>query len=116
MSPQMGTSLMDHQAQPALELVSGTGKGRVYELAEAKLSIGRADDNNIVIQSEAVSRYHAFIEHTADGFAIFDNKSKNGVLVNGIKVDSCPLQEGDVIQVGNFTFRFRASAGGLEQM
>lgn len=72
-----------------------------------RLTIGRTDDNDIVVQSEAVSRHHATLEQSEDGvFWIRDNESKNGVQVNGQSVQESALQNGDVVQVGNFVFRF----------
>lgn len=94
---------------PALELIAGPGKGRVFELLASQLTIGRADENFIMIPSESVSRVHAKLERDDAGdFVIVDNGSKNGVIVNGQKVESILLQDGDVVQVGAFSFRFVA--------
>lgn len=92
---------------PLLEQVAGTGKGRAFELSGSRVSIGRSENNSIVIAHESVSRTHAFIELGPDGsYVIIDNGSKNGVVVNGSKVDAIPLRDGDVIQLGAFGFRF----------
>ncbi|MBI4405085.1 MAG: FHA domain-containing protein [Deltaproteobacteria bacterium] len=88
-----------------LEQLMGVGKGRVFELSETQ-SIGRAEDNEIVIVSQAVSRYHAGIDRTAEGFLIRDNESKNGIMINGNQVTEGVLHSGDVIQIGDFVFRF----------
>ena len=64
-------------------------------------TIGRSDDNDIVVATEAVSRYHAVIERVPEGYwVIRDNQSKNGVQVNGIQIEEARLREGDVVQVG----------------
>jgi pSer/pThr/pTyr-binding forkhead associated (FHA) protein len=95
-------------AAPFIEQIVGPEKGRIVELQGSKLSIGRSDDNDIVVQSDAVSRVHAFLMQTQDGaWYIRDNDSKNGVQVNGNKVKEAWLSTGDVVQVGNFVFRFR---------
>ena len=74
---------------PALEIISGAGKGRVYELLASEISLGRSEENYVVIPSESVSRIHAKIERSKTGdYVIRDNGSKNGVLVNGMNVES----------------------------
>ncbi len=91
---------------PYLEQVSGSERGKVFELAADRLTIGRSDNNDIVIVSEAVSRYHAVFERESDGaIVVKDNQSKNGILVNGNNVPARALSDGDVVQIGDFVFR-----------
>lgn len=91
---------------PFLEQTAGTGWGRSFELSRKKLSIGRTTDNEIVLDSTSVSRVHAVLKLTAKGWFIEDNISKNGIWVNGIAVKKAMLRPGDVIQIGEFVFRF----------
>jgi pSer/pThr/pTyr-binding forkhead associated (FHA) protein len=98
---------------PYLEQVAGAGRGRVFELGNAKISVGRIEGNDIVIPHESVSREHAHFEGSADGgVVVFDNGSKNGVIVNGQKVDAAPLNNGDIVQMGAFAFRY--NVGGVQ--
>jgi pSer/pThr/pTyr-binding forkhead associated (FHA) protein len=54
-----------------------------------------------VIAGERVSRYHAVVAETANGFAVTDLRSTNGTLVNDERVvDSHLLRDGDRIRVG----------------
>jgi len=94
-------------ALPFIEQVTGPQKGRTIELSGQKLSIGRSDENDIVVQAEAVSRVHAHLMQSEGAWFIRDNKSKNGVQVNGTAVNEAWLQSGDIVQVGSFVFRFR---------
>lgn len=91
----------------SIESVVGPDKGRVFELDSARMTIGRADENDIVVTSEGISRTHAFLGKTNEGWFIRDNQSKNGIQVNGKKVTESWLSEGDVVQVGSFVFKFR---------
>ena len=106
-------NLVEQQAgTPFIEQVAGREKGRMFELANDRITIGRSDDNDIVVATEAVSRYHAVIERVPEGYwLIRDNQSKNGVQVNGVQVEEHRLQGGDVVQVGTFVFRFNESSG-----
>ncbi len=90
--------------------------------------IGRATDNDIVIQDVLVSRHHAYLAPCTSGplrGEIRDTNSINGTFVNGIRVGSAVLAEGDVVTIGNVDLVFsggelvrRAEAatrtGGLE--
>jgi len=71
------------------------------------IRIGRATDNDIVIPDVLASRHHATL-FPAQG-EIRDNRSINGTFVNGSRVDSARLREGDVVTIGNVDLVF---AGG----
>ncbi|NDG27740.1 MAG: FHA domain-containing protein, partial [Proteobacteria bacterium] len=91
---------------PWLEQLTGAGRGRIFEFDGSRMSIGRSDDNQIVIQDDSVSRVHALIEQNEDGsYVLFDNGSRNGILVNGSRTDGSVISDGDTIQIGNVSFR-----------
>jgi ABC transport system ATP-binding/permease protein len=69
-------------------------------------TIGRATDNDIVIQDVLASRHHAFLVQSALGTEIRDARSVNGTFVNGVRVGSAVLSEGDVITIGNIDLVF----------
>jgi tetratricopeptide (TPR) repeat protein len=91
---------------PVLEQTAGAGWGRTFELSREKLSIGRTTDNEIVLDSTSVSRVHAVLKKTPRGWFIEDNISKNGIWVNGIAIKKALLRPNDVIQIGEFVFRY----------
>ncbi|HSS25572.1 MAG TPA: ATP-binding cassette domain-containing protein [Mycobacterium sp.] len=72
--------------------------------------IGRAIDNDIVIHDVLASRYHAFLAPTPIGTEIRDANSSNGTFVNGVRVGSATLSEGDVVTIGNVDLVF---TGGI---
>lgn len=87
--------------------MSGNGKGQSFEVYKERMTIGRSEECDIVLPHESVSRVHAFVEKNGDlGFLIFDNDSKNGVFINGSRVEASPLQNGDSIQIGLFGFKY----------
>jgi pSer/pThr/pTyr-binding forkhead associated (FHA) protein len=100
----------------SLQLVAGKDKGRAFELSGDRVAIGRNDNNDIILPSESVSRYHASLERTSEGhFFIRDNQSKNGVVINGTPVKEAVLSTGDLIQIGTFVFRFTGSVDAQEE-
>ncbi|MGB9224369.1 ATP-binding cassette domain-containing protein, partial [Mycobacterium sp.] len=70
------------------------------------IKIGRADDNDIVIPEVLASRHHATLVPTAGGTEIRDNRSINGTFVNGARVESAVLHDGDVVTIGNIDLVF----------
>ncbi|WP_196806413.1 ATP-binding cassette domain-containing protein, partial [Mycobacterium simiae] len=69
-------------------------------------TIGRATDNDIVIQDVLASRHHAFLIQTPLGTEIRDAHSVNGTFVNGVRVGSAVITEGDVVTIGNVDLVF----------
>jgi hypothetical protein len=82
------------------------GSEQVYRLKPSVTSIGRLDINDISVHNGAVSRYHAKIALTEDGFKIYDLDSENGVFVNGERITEHLMNDGDRIELGPGTKRF----------
>jgi diguanylate cyclase (GGDEF)-like protein len=85
-----------------------------YPLTDRILLIGRGDDCDIRLSDHSVSRKHARIEPTPDGFFVADQHSTNGTFVNDKQLDSpWLLQDGDYLRVGNCLYRYLAG-GNIE--
>lgn len=69
-------------------------------------TIGRADDNMVVVDDQSVSGHHAVILHTQDGVVLRDLNSTNGTKVNGMPVTESVLTSGDHICFGSVEGRF----------
>lgn len=82
--------------------------GRRHVLAAGLVTIGRKSDQQIVIDDVDVSREHAVIEKTPAGFSIVDRGSTNGTWVNGSRVESADLADGDEIFLGSTVAVFRS--------
>jgi diguanylate cyclase (GGDEF)-like protein len=93
---------------------TGTDMGRRYPLGTGRVTLGRGDGVDILVQDHSVSRTHAVIETTDDGCFILDQKSLNGTHVNDSLVQGAfKLSDGDYIRVGNAIFRF-LNGGNIE--
>jgi pSer/pThr/pTyr-binding forkhead associated (FHA) protein len=68
------------------------------------MTIGRADANDIVIDSPAISNSHAKIITFNKAAYIQDLGSTNGTCVNGIKNQHQRLREGDQVKIGDYIF------------
>ena len=79
--------------------------GRAAEVPAGAIKIGRATDNDIVIPDVLASRHHATLVPTPGGAEIIDNRSINGTFVNGARVESAMLHDGDTVTIGNVDLR-----------
>lgn len=73
---------------------------------ESSITIGRRNDNTIVIDNLAVSAYHARIDKAGESFIITDLQSTNGTFVNDNKIVSLKLTHGDNIVIGKHVILF----------
>ena len=91
-----------------LEILNGGFEGMTYDLTTEEIVIGRNPTTDITLLDEGISREHAMVLFDEDvpGFVIEDLASTNGTKVNGKRVRSAPLAEGDEIQIGQTLFRF----------
>ncbi len=69
-------------------------------LRDGVLTIGRGEDNDLVVPDPSVSRHHAVVNSDAEGLKLTDLRSTNGTRVNGQIVRSARLSPGDQIGVG----------------
>ena len=86
--------------------LSGEAAGSHFSLQQEAYTLGRGDDADLVIDSEAASRKHAAIEFAGGKFRIRDLGSTNGVLLNGQSVETAELHHGDQIEIGEQVFQF----------
>lgn len=80
------------------------------ELTAERTSIGRSDDNDIVLEGRGVSKHHAAIERHEHGFVFVDHDSSNGSFVGARRVTRHPLNYWDEIQIFNYVLKFMAVA------
>jgi len=98
-----------------LVILSGSAKGQAVELTQGTLSIGRADENNLVLEDSSVSRRHAVL--TVDGaeYRLRDVGSRNGTRVNGRPVQETKLVPGDAVQFGEVEARYEAGGPAVSR-
>lgn len=79
-----------------------------YDLPEGITSLGRADENDVVLSGDLVSRRHARIHVRSEEVSLEDLNSRNGTRVNGEpRLGTTPLKPGDSITVGENTLALR---------
>lgn len=103
MAPAAGRGAASNLATSMLKILR---PGRTTEAPAGAVKIGRATDNDIVIPDVLASRHHATLVPTSAGTQILDNNSINGTFVNGSRVDSALLKDGDTVTIGNVDLVF----------
>jgi len=81
--------------------------GQNYALDREEISIGRSDDNTIVLDDAAVSARHCSIVRDGEQYVLRDLGSTNGTRVNSREIKEVVLQPRDLIQVGGVEFMFK---------
>ena len=99
-----------------LTLLLPGSRRQEFALSKARIRIGRATTNDVVVQDSRVSRNHALIECGAAGCTVVDVGSPNGTWINGVRVERRLLKSGDTLVIGDVSARFEAGAPEAEHM
>jgi pSer/pThr/pTyr-binding forkhead associated (FHA) protein len=85
-----------------LLVLKGAGVGGRYLLDASETKIGRDINNEICLDDITVSRSHAIISKSSDGYSVKDLGSLNGTYLNAVSVRDSKISNGDEIQVGKY--------------
>lgn len=72
---------------------------KYYVESNFQFSIGRNDDNDIIVNNSFVSGHHAFLEYNEGTWFVKDNNSTNYLFVNGKRISEKVLKHGDLIYI-----------------
>lgn len=90
------------------------GELRIVSLTREWTRIGRSLAADVRFDDPTVSRRHALIVRQPDGVRLLDDRSLNGVFVNGARVDGKTLADGDEIIVGRYRLCFMSVGAEVE--
>ena len=107
-APQVEVRDLQRNEMPRLVGMSGPARGKEMVLMKSEVKFGRTDDNDLSIDHQSVSRQHAKFVLDQGQWKVIDNKSANGVRVNGEEYAVSNLKPGDTVELGHLKFRFCA--------
>ncbi len=81
------------------------------EIIESMVLIGRSAETTLQVEDTNVSKFHALLIKTEDGYRLFDLYSANGTYVNDQRITTSALSNKDIIRFGTVMFRFECEAG-----
>jgi pSer/pThr/pTyr-binding forkhead associated (FHA) protein len=103
---------------PKIQFTTTDGTTGEYELNQERMSVGRADDNHIVIPDGSVSSHHGEFTFDGSSWAFTDTGSTNGTKIGGERVESIPLYSNTGFVMGSVECAFisdeAASSGASE--
>jgi hypothetical protein len=114
----------DESLTPGMFLVSGSvqeaeggqtvgslrlSDGSRVRVTDRPVTIGRMAELDVVLTDESVSRRHAEVRRVGSDIVLVDLGSTNGTKVNGVRVTTQVLDDGDEVAFGNTRMRFEAS-------
>ncbi len=88
-----------------LRFLGGTRRDQEMLIRKPVTTVGRALDNDVVLDSGEVSRHHARFEYVDEQMRVVDLGSTNGTRVNGRPVTSEPIRPGDEVAFGTLSVR-----------
>ena len=83
-----------------------SGRHVVIALSREWTRIGRSMAADLRFDDATVSRRHALVVNQAEGVRVLDDRSLNGIYVNGQRVEWSPLTDGDELSIGRHTLYF----------
>ncbi len=75
-----------------------------------RLSIGRTNDIDIMLENRGISRRHAIIEFSENAAVVIDNESLNGTFVNKRRIQEEMLSDNDTITIGKYSLEYHCDA------
>ena len=103
--------ITERATPPRLQLLRGKTLGRSFELDRDATILGRDPSCDIILRRKIVSTRHCRIVRRGEGFYLEDLGGVGGTLVNGQALRGhARLRDGDLIQLGDYLFRYSGSA------
>ncbi|MFN0123166.1 MAG: FHA domain-containing protein [Blastocatellia bacterium] len=84
-------------------VVKGLEDGVTQPFSEASITLGRRADCHIMLDTENISRRHATVTRSQNGYYLFDLHSSNGTWLNDARIEAAPLSDGDQVRIGGYT-------------
>jgi signal transduction histidine kinase len=99
----------------SLTVIKGPDRGRKFEIDERVPTLGRDAKNTIRLHDSEISRHHAELRKTENGYILYDLKSSNGTYLNGERLEYGLVKTGDRIRIGQSELIFTADPPPVSQ-
>ncbi len=93
-----------------LEMVAGPGAPREFVLEDEEIVIGRSSSADLQVLIEGLSREHVRLAKKGNEYSCHDPGSRNGTFLNGLRIHSAVLRDGDTLQIGSVVFKYHAGS------
>ncbi|HWE27226.1 MAG TPA: sigma 54-interacting transcriptional regulator, partial [Polyangia bacterium] len=96
-----------HLSQCKLVVLKGSQRGKEFVISGDVIRIGKADENDLALPEETVSRVHCEILRDAKGHLLRDLHSTNGTFLDGAEIKEAYIRPGSIITVGTVQLKFQ---------
>lgn len=98
--------------------VDSVNAGRLWRIEQGPFGLGRHPDNQGLLDDDGISRFHARVTpQDGNSYRLEDLNSSNGTFLNGERITSCDLRNGDTVQLGpRVSFRFSLASEHEEEV
>ena len=107
-APEVELRDLQKSEMPRLVGLAGAFRAKEFYLMRTEWKVGRTEENDLSIDHQSISRQHCKFLLEGSDWKIYDNKSANGVKVNGEEYVVAPVKPGDTVELGHVKFRFCA--------
>jgi two-component system nitrogen regulation response regulator GlnG len=99
------------RGEPRLVVIEGPNKGTSLRV-DGTVAIGSRKGSELCLEDATVSREHAEVTITAEGYLLQDLGSTNGTFLNGVRIDRAYLRDGAILTMGKCRLRFQLDEAG----
>jgi DNA-binding NtrC family response regulator len=110
-----GPRIIVQYAKVRVEVVGGPDAGTSVDVAGQTLKVGTAEDNQLVLTDDSVSRAHCELEPVAGGMRVRDMGSTNGVFAGGVRLYDAVLPFDSRLRLGDTELALSALAETVER-
>ncbi|WP_395737702.1 FHA domain-containing protein [Prosthecobacter sp.] len=100
---------------PRIQFTTPDGASGALELDAERMSVGRADDNQLIIADDSVSSHHGEVVFDGSSWTLTDLGSTNGTKIGGTRVEQVSLSPGGAFQLGNVNCVFLGDEAAAEE-
>jgi pSer/pThr/pTyr-binding forkhead associated (FHA) protein len=86
---------------PSIQFTTPSGSSGLLEISAERMSLGRADDNQLVLTDDSVSSHHGEVSFDGAAWIFSDLGSTNGTKINGARVEALQLEHGGSFTLGD---------------
>jgi pSer/pThr/pTyr-binding forkhead associated (FHA) protein len=86
---------------PSIQFTTPSGSSGLLEISAERMSLGRADDNQLVLADDSVSSHHGEVSFDGATWIFSDLGSTNGTKINGARVEALQLEHGGSFTLGD---------------
>lgn len=113
---QRHLSVPEQRDRALLVRTDASNAGQVVKLVGPRFGLGRHPDNTACVDDDGISRFHAEISVDGTQYWVKDLGSSNGTYLNGRRINSCELTNGDTLNLGpRVAFRFSSATAREEE-